>query len=200
MIVIPVCQLEQKLKRSSSNLRRAGTDPCVYDIWQPVPMSDAASPDDLGGPAHERLRPATARWTHVALPCADIDASIAWYESFTPLRLLDRREDADGYGAWLGQPDGGDRPFVLVLVSFFDQQGDPRPVLTPFAHIGIEMPTQREVDEIAARGEVAGCLRWPPQRLPDPVGYVCALTDPDGNMIEFSFDQGVYERAKQVWG
>ena len=26
------------------------------------------------------------------------------------------------------------------------------------------------------------------------------LKDPDGNMIEFSYDQGVYAKAKEVWG
>ena len=36
--------------------------------------------------------------------------------------------------------------------------------------------------------------------MPDPIGYICALTDPDGNVIEFSFDQGVYEKAQEVWG
>jgi len=26
------------------------------------------------------------------------------------------------------------------------------------------------------------------------------LQDPDGNMVEFSFDQGVYAKAQEVWG
>ena len=30
--------------------------------------------------------------------------------------------------------------------------------------------------------------------------YQRQLTDPDGNMIEFSFDQGVYENAQEVGG
>jgi lactoylglutathione lyase len=145
--------------------------------------------------------PSSARWTHVALPCTDIDATIAWYETFTPLELLDRREDADGQGAWLGQPDQGDRPFVLVLVSFFrDQHGGGQPTLAPFAHLGIELPTRDAVDDVARRADTAGCLAWAPQQLPPPVGYICALTDPDGNMVEFSFDQGVYAKAQEVWG
>jgi len=72
--------------------------------------------------------------------------------------------------------------------------------MAPFAHIGMEMPTKEDVDAIAEKGKAAGCLAWPPTLMPDPVGYICALTDPDGNMIEFSFDQGVYEKAKEVWG
>jgi catechol 2,3-dioxygenase-like lactoylglutathione lyase family enzyme len=141
------------------------------------------------------------RWTHIALPASDIDATIAWYEAYTPLRLLERREDADGYGAWLGHPDNGDKPFILVLVSFFrDQNKGPLPIMAPFAHIGIEMPTKDDVDAVAARGREHGCLVWEPQWMPDPIGYICALTDPDGNMIEFSYDQGVYEKAQEVWG
>ena len=56
------------------------------------------------------------------------------------------------------------------------------------------------LDAIAERGKEGGCLAWPPQWMPDPIGYICALTDPDGNMLEFSFDQGVYEKAQEVWG
>jgi lactoylglutathione lyase len=149
----------------------------------------------------DRLRPSGVRWTHIALPCTDMDKTIAWYERFTPLQLLDRREDADGQGAWLGHPDQGDKPFILVLVSFFrDQAKGPQPIMAPFAHIGIEMPSKDAVDAVAAKGDTEGCLAWPPQWMPDPIGYICALTDPDGNMIEFSYDQGVYEKAQEVWG
>jgi lactoylglutathione lyase len=149
----------------------------------------------------DRLRPTSVRWTHIALPCSDMDRTIEWYERFTPLELLDRREDAEGQGAWLGHPDQGDKPFILVLVSFIrDQHKGPLPTMAPFAHIGIEMPSKEMVDAIAARGEEAGCLSWPPTQMPDPIGYICALADPDGNVIEFSYDQGVYEKAQEVWG
>ncbi len=169
-------------------------------------MSDTAPikhPESVEAPADrpDRLRPTGVRWTHIALPATDIDKTIAWYESFTPLRLLDRREDADGYGAWLGHPDQGDKPFILVLVSFFrDQDKGQQPIMAPFAHIGIEMPSKAAVDEIAEKGRAAGCLVWEAQWMPDPIGYICACTDPDGNMIEFSYDQGVYEKAQEVWG
>ncbi|HRE02371.1 MAG TPA: VOC family protein [Ilumatobacteraceae bacterium] len=148
-----------------------------------------------------RLRPTAVRWTHIALPATDIEKTIEWYTTFTPLELLDRREDADGYGAWLGHPDQGDKPFILVLVSFFkDQDKGQQPIMAPFAHIGLEMPSKEAVDAIAEKGKEWGCLAWPPTQMPDPVGYICALTDPDGNMIEFSYDQGVYEKAQEVWG
>lgn len=140
------------------------------------------------------------RWTHIALPCSDIDASVEWYTSHTPLVVLDRREDADGKNAWLAHEGQVDNPFVLVLVMFYENQGTAQPQLAPFAHLGIEVPTREDIDAIAARGREAGCLAWEPQQLPPPVGYVCALHDPDGNVVEFSFDQGVHAKVQEVWG
>lgn len=150
------------------------------------------------------LRPSEPRWTHIALRVGDIDASIQWYRAYTPLELLDRREDDLGFGAWLGQPDSPDKPFVLVLAQFLpdtDPYGDfPKEVLAPFAHFGVELPAHADIDAIAARGAEAGCLALEPREMPDPIGYVCMLRDPDGNMVEFSYDQGVYAKAQEVWG
>lgn len=146
--------------------------------------------------------PTTPRWTHVALPCADIDATLAWYARYTPLELLDRRDDTDGSAAaWIGHPDNADRPFILVLVHLAGAAHDtPRATLAPFAHLGIEMPDRAAVDAVAARAEADGCLHWAPQDCGPPIGYLCAVRDPDGNVIEFSHDQGVYDKAHQVWG
>ena len=149
------------------------------------------------------LHPSKPRWTHIALRVHDIDATIAWYTNFTPLALLDRRQDQDGYGAWLGMPEAADNPFLLVVAQFFADK-DPFAdtsfaVLRPFAHLGIELPHREDVDAIAARGEQAGCLSMQPTQMPPPIGYIAMLTDPDGNMVEFSWDQGVYATAKQRW-
>ena len=147
------------------------------------------------------VHPPSMRWTHIALPCTDIDKTIEWYQQFTPLEVLHRREDADGFGAWLGHRDQVDKPFILVLVSFKrDLDKGPQPTMAPFAHIGIEVTSRAEVDAIAKRGEGEGCLAWSPTEMPPPIGYICALTDPDGNMIEFSYDQGVYATVQEVWG
>jgi catechol 2,3-dioxygenase-like lactoylglutathione lyase family enzyme len=153
--------------------------------------------DHVQGP---RRGPRAPRWTHIALPSSDIERSVAWYTRFTPLQVLDRREDADGFTAWLGHSDQADTPFILVLVSFRSEQGRPHPTLAPFAHLGIEMPSRADVDEVAKRAEAEGCLHWAPAELPDPIGYICAITDPDGNVVEMSHGQGVYDKAQEVWG
>ena len=95
--------------------------------------------------ATHSIRPPEPRWTHVALRVGDVDRSIAWYEDLTPLRLLDHHSDDFGHGAWLGQPDTVDKPFVLVLAQFLPDadpyRDSPLATLSPFAHLGIELPT-----------------------------------------------------------
>ena len=149
------------------------------------------------------VHPPRARWTHIALRVADIEATIAWYSEFTPMTLLDKREDESGYGAWLGMDDSTDKPFILVLAQFFPHAdpfaGAPQAVLAPFAHLGIEVPTRDEVDVMAAKAGEAGCLGMPSTMMPPPIGYICMLKDPDGNMIEYSWDQGIYATVQERW-
>ena len=140
-----------------------------------------------------------ARLTHVALPVGDLDASIAWYLEFTPLVCIHRRADSIGETAWLSHDGQATNPFVIVLVMNFSDHGRTHKVLAPFAHLGIEVPERADVDAAADRGRSAGCLTWEPQDLPDPVGYICALSDPDGNVIEISHNQGVYAAVQEMW-
>lgn len=144
------------------------------------------------------------RWTHMALHVADIDASIAWYERFTHLELLDKREDKDSYGAWLADRQEKGGPFILVLAQFFEGK-DPfaplkHPPIGPFAHIGIETTSKEAVEEAAALGKEHDCLALGPVQMPPPIGYVCFLKDPDGNTVEFSYGQDVYDTFKEKWG
>lgn len=155
-------------------------------------------------PANYELRPTEPRWTHVALRVRDIEASIEWYTTYTPLEVLQRNQDEFGFGVWLGMPDTAEKPFILVLAQFLPETNpfpdDPQEILAPFAHLGIEVPTHEAVDEMAERGRAGGCLAMPPREMGGPIGYICMLQDPDGNRVEFSYDQGVFAAAKQVWG
>ncbi len=140
------------------------------------------------------------RWTHIALQVGDIDASIAWYTAHTPLELLDKREDANGFGAWLGHRDNPDAPFILVLAQFLagrSPYGDDPSRIGPFGHLGIELETREAIDAAAATAEAGGFLQSPAVDLPPPIGYVCMVNDPDGNTIEFSHNQGVFDFAQE---
>lgn len=141
------------------------------------------------------------RLTHVALPCADLDRTIDFYTSITPLVVVARHEDDGGRAAWLSNEGQVVDPFVLVLAELPSREpGRPLPTLTPFAHLGIEVPHREDVDAVAERARALGCLHWEPQQLAPHVGYVCAVTDPDGNVVEFSHGQQVFATVRDRWG
>jgi lactoylglutathione lyase len=148
------------------------------------------------------------RLTHVALPCADLDRTLDFYTSITPLVVVARNEDVNGRGAWLSNDKQSKDPFVLVVSEFnpdvaaqFGQTpGEPVPILQPFAHIGIEMPRREDVDAVAERARARGCLHWEPRQMPEHIGYICAVKDPDGNVVEFSHNQKVFSTVRRLWG
>lgn len=158
----------------------------------------------MASQTNHSVGPKRATWTHLALRVKDIDATIAWYERFTHLKLLTRTQDDDGMGAWLGDDSKTSSPFMLVVSQFYEGHDPFAPAthhpIGPFAHMGIEMPSREDIDNIAARGKAEGCLALGPMQMPKHVGYICFLKDPDGNTIEFSFDQGIYEKVNEVWG
>lgn len=141
-----------------------------------------------------------ARWTHIALPTGDLDKAIEFYITLTPLVVVERFQDAVGESAWLSNDRQVETPFVLVLVSFNQDQGGRLGLLAPFAHLGIEVPRREDVDALADRARELGCLHWEPRDMPDPVGYICALKDPDGNVIEISHGQKVFQTVRERWG
>jgi len=148
------------------------------------------------------------RWTHVAVPVSDLDRSIEFYSSLTPLVVVARHEDENGRGAWLSNDKQVETPFVLVLSQlipsvaemFEIEPGKPVRTLGPFAHIGIELPRKEDVDAMAERAREMGVLAWEPRQMPEHIGYICAARDPDGNVIEFSWNQKVYAKVRELWG
>ena len=53
---------------------------------------------------------------------------------------------------------------------------------------------------VAERARALGVLHWEPAQLAPHVGYVCAAVDPDGNVVEFSWNQRVYATIRELWG
>jgi catechol 2,3-dioxygenase-like lactoylglutathione lyase family enzyme len=135
----------------------------------------------------------------VALPTGDLDKAIEFYTSLTPLVVVERFKDAAGESVWLSNAEQVETPMVLVLVSFTKDKGGQLGLLTPFAHIGIEVPNREDVDAMAERARALGALHWEPQDVGGPVGYVCALKDPDGNVIEISHNQKVFNSIQRLW-
>ena len=125
--------------------------------------------------------------THLALPCHDLEKTLQWYERFTPLKMIHQREDSGAKVAWI---QASDKSIFLVFLQSPDSK-EPKAILSPFAHLGIEMESEEEVNAIAEEGRHYACLAWEPRQEPDPVGYVCALSDPDGNLVEYSYGHSI---------
>lgn len=155
----------------------------------------------MSGEAVHDVGPDRPRLTHLALRVGDVERSIAWYERFTPLRALERTSDGRGVGVSLADPQD-EFPCVLTLAQFAPETDPfgfaPPTVLGPFAHLGFELQSRADVDAIAAAAEAEGTLTFPPTMMPPPIGYICFVEDPDGNTIEFSYDQGTYTMLREA--
>lgn len=126
--------------------------------------------------------------THVALQVRDAERSIAFYERYCGMRVVhERRSDEVGRVIWLGW--GEDPPgFVIVLLAKnYERNEQP-----PWQHIGMSVDERDKVDRAYAKAQEDGLAGvWAPVNAGPPVGYYCGVSDPDGNMVEFSFGQRI---------
>ena len=170
-------------------------------------MTDTVSPAETAGAAGADAgsrpsapSPPESVWTHVALPVRNLDATLAFYAKYTTLENIHERTDPDTglRSVWLANP--GDRTeqadrFVLVLIEGKLPTGITGDIkeeygfLTSIAHLGISLNTRAEVDQIAAMAAEDGILVLGPMYRNPVVGYICLITDPDGNNVEFSVEQ-----------
>ena len=139
--------------------------------------------------------------THIALPVSDLEATLAFYAKYTTLVNIHERQDPETglRTAWLANARDvkaeGTARFVIVLIcgklptaitgDIKEQYG----FLTSIAHLGISVDSREEVDRIAEMARDDGCLLLGPMYRNEVVGYICVVTDPDGNNLEFSVEQ-----------
>lgn len=125
-------------------------------------------------------------FTHCALHVQDMDVTIAFYERFCGMKVVHSHgRNPEERTVWLAE-EGREKLFVLVLVSGGEGQDRKDGDMT---HFGFAVESRDDIDRVAAQARDAGCLYWEPQQLPPPVGYLCALEDPNGYVVEFSFGQ-----------
>ena len=123
--------------------------------------------------------------THLAFHVRDLDASIAFYREYCGMQLVHERVTDGRRVVWLAEP-GREREFIFVLVPGGRGKA---PATTDYSHLGFALESRAAVDAIADRARGAGFLVWEPRQEPYPVGYYCGISDPDGNMVEFSYGQ-----------
>ena len=61
--------------------------------------------------------------------------------------------------------------------------------LRSICHLGLSLDSASDVDRIAEMAKDEGCLLLGPMYRNEVVGYICVVTDPDGNNVEFSVEQ-----------
>jgi len=126
--------------------------------------------------------------THIALRVKNPSHSAEFYKKYCNLVLQHRRVDQeDGQDVeviWLANHDKLPG-FVIVLMQAIPQSCPKG----SFHHLGFDVPSREEVDQLAELAKSEGILRVPPQDAGEVVGYICAFNDPDGNLIEISHGQ-----------
>jgi hypothetical protein len=148
----------------------------------------------------DRSSPPPSLLTHIALPVRDLAATLAFFEKYTTLVNIHERLDPDTgmRSVWLANQrdvtDAGAR-FVIVLIcgklptAITGDIKEEYGFLRSISHLGISLESREQVDQIAAMAKADGCLLLGPMYRNAVVGYICIVTDPDGNNVEFSVEQ-----------
>lgn len=127
----------------------------------------------------------TPRITHIALHVEDLDACIAFYQTFCEMNVVHQRVAGTQRIVWMAEP-GRETDFIFVMLEGGENLSLPD---GDYRHFGFALESRQAVDDIAQRAKEAGCLVWPPRQEAFPVGYYCGLRDPNGNFVEFSYGQ-----------
>ncbi|GAB5388759.1 MAG: VOC family protein [Alphaproteobacteria bacterium] len=129
--------------------------------------------------------------THIALDSSDPEASIAFYQDWCGMEVVHKRASQSHQGRnvyWLSSPEYKGL-FAIVLLP-----GRIKPkqqTATDYSHLGFAVDTEEEIYRIERRAKDEGILFWPVSESGWPVGTWCAVTDPDGYVVEFSHGQPI---------
>ena len=123
--------------------------------------------------------------THLALHVKDLNACIEFYQSYCGMQVIHQRKSYDNQVVWLAE-EGHEEDFILVVLA--DGPGRNQSE-KDFSHLGFALESRKSVDAIAELAREEGILAWEPKQEPYPVCNYCAVKDPDGNFVEFSFGQ-----------
>ena len=132
--------------------------------------------------------------THLALHVPNLDACVAFYEQFCAMRVIHQRAGKGSRIVWMAEP-GKEHSFIFVIMP---GGRDRQLAADDYSHFGFALESREQVDSIATRARIAGCLVWEPRDEPYPVGYYCGLRDPAGNYVEFSYGQPLGPGAEHM--
>lgn len=122
------------------------------------------------------------RLTHIALHVEAIEGCVQFYRSYCELEVADDQVRGGRRVVLMGEP-GRSENFVLQLMA-----GGKNKAASPDEdqHIGFAVDSREEVDRLAQMAADDGILLWETFEGPFPMGYLCAVKDPNGNTVEIS--------------
>lgn len=126
--------------------------------------------------------------THIGLCVGNIETSAAFYKQYADLEIISQRQEHEMRVAWLGNP-AVNSTFIIVLLEMNHQQSES----PSFHHLGLQVDTKDQVDAVAQTARQDGILIEEPADHGPVAGYLCVIRDPDGNGVEFSYGQEVFE-------
>jgi len=122
------------------------------------------------------------RLTHIALHVDAIEECVRFYQHYCDLEVTDDQVRGGRRVVLMAEP-GRSQNFVLQLMAGgADKEATPK----EDHHIGFAVDSREEVDRLAALAADEGILLWEIYEGPFPMGYFCAVKDPNGNTVEIS--------------
>mgnify|MGYP000945827640 CR=1 FL=1 len=129
------------------------------------------------------------RLDHVAMMTADAGRAAQFYCDWAGMEVIhDRRDPGHSHQVVWVRLKGDSAGLIVVFIESDNKEPKP-PHTGRMDHFGLHVSTRAEVDAIAERARALGILVDEPQDAGPVVGYFCMIKDPDGNLVEFSFDQ-----------
>lgn len=124
--------------------------------------------------------------THLAFHVCELEEMVQFYSKYCEMSVVHRRPGSGNYEVvWMAESSENPE-FVFVFIGAGPEAYQPK---NDYSHLGFALNSKKDVDEIAEKARKEGRLAWEPKQEPYPVGYYCALRDPQGNFVEFSYGQ-----------
>ena len=125
-------------------------------------------------------------WHHVLFTVKDADNSIRFYSDYLGMAAVQDQRDSDGK-RWVSLRFA-ENPYapLFVLVEDTPAKKGPSAAASSLKTFCFRLLDLKPVEEISAKAKAAGCLVEASQYGGNLRGYFCVVSDPDGNLMEFS--------------
>lgn len=133
----------------------------------------------MDGPA---LDVKNSRLLHTMLRVLDLDKSLDFYTRLMGMKLLRKRETAEGRYTLAFVGYGGEEDSTVLELTYNWNQKEPYTIGTAFGHLAVSAPDIYKVCERLAKEGVK--ITRPPGPLKFGTAHIAFIEDPDGYKIE----------------